>query len=78
MIMITSVRPDDERRGEEQTKDKRMEGQMKERKVDEQMRDIHKAYIELVKRSYMYQHGDIIKNPLFDEAVKDILEMRGR
>lgn len=38
-----------------------------------QIERIYKAYIDYVKRNYMYQHGDIIKLPLFDEAVAEIL-----
>jgi hypothetical protein len=37
------------------------------------MDKIHKAYINLVKRNYMYQHGDVIKITNFDSAVSDIL-----
>ena len=38
-----------------------------------QIEKIYKAYLDFVKRNYMYQHGDIIKIPLFDEAVGEIL-----
>jgi hypothetical protein len=34
---------------------------------------IHKAYISLVKRNYLYQHGDTIKIASFDSAVSEIL-----
>lgn len=44
--------------------------------IDSQMGRIHKAYLDLVKRNYFYQHGSTISNPKFDQAVTEILFSR--
>ena len=37
------------------------------------MEHIHKAYVDLVKRNYLYKQGGIIEMPKFDQAVTSIL-----
>ena len=44
-----------------------------EEHLDKTMKKIYEAYIELVKRNYLYKHGDIINNPKFDAAIREIL-----
>lgn len=41
--------------------------------IEHSIEKVYKAYIELVKRNYLYQHGEIIRMPVFDQAVSDIL-----
>lgn len=41
--------------------------------VDGQMEKIYRAYIDFVKRNYLYQHADIIRIPRFEEAIAEIL-----
>lgn len=41
--------------------------------VDLLMERVYRAYIDLVKRNYLYQHGDIIRIAAFDDGVLEIL-----
>lgn len=41
--------------------------------VDVQMEKIYRAYIDFVKRNYLYQHAQIIRIPRFEEAISEIL-----
>ena len=41
--------------------------------VDLQMEKIYKAFVDYVKRNYLYKHGDIIRISRFEESIMEIL-----